>query len=824
MTIPQKKKKKKTEEAPRKWKLDQKFDMGASLPFLRRDQIHHLRKHGDFLILRKGLFRRDVLRAVGSTVIGLVCSIGLFLVLAVAVAGLFIALTALLSGPNLKALFDESNLWKHIADSDTWHGWGWVLSLLGPSWWVFTIPFAIGVLLAGILWFPTALAKFLHGRARSGETAQEHSQRRRLRWFAALLCVTGVASSLIIVWRNKLGIGASNAGDQGSLAGLAMPLAFFLGASLITLFLYVLVGARWTRWWTKDLRSLFGAMHGICICGLLGSVLLVALVFLAWWLRDLSYGGSGVAGGGIVSLVLSRLLALRGQAAADAVALGRRILAAAPMVVLNIAVVVLLLTVLLGCADVLVTMGVTQWWIGLAVFVCASAAVAILGCLIDFNRISPHYFYRDRLAEAYLQTELHEEGGLQIVRCDCSQPLRTLHDRDDGEENDRDDGEETKEKNDKNRKSKPLGPYHLILCALNLAGSRDLARKDRKSDHFIFSRAYCGSSTTGYIATGDYRRGKTKLCTAMTISGAAVSSAMGFYTSFAQAFATTLFNIRLGYWLINPRIYHTGKHQDDDPKKEEKVVYPNGREPKPWASDSWHRRPLVWLAKRYREKAVFWPKYLSHELRAATNAQHWLVNLSDGGHTGDNLGLYPLLQRRCRLIIACDGECDSDYNFDSLARAIRQIYTDENVEIDVDLRKIRPWRKGRHPRAHYVIGRIRYPNCLDDLGLDKPKFKNPDAEFESGYKADFGWIIYLKSSLMMGREPATVQAYAARHDKFPHQSTADQFFDDDQFDAYRALGYYIAESMLGDAKKVADVPTTLKLMKWCEGQWNRSSR
>ena len=38
--------------------------------------------------------------------------------------------------------------------------------------------------------------------------------------------------------------------------------------------------------------------------------------------------------------------------------------------------------------------------------------------------------------------------------------------------------------------------------------------------------------------------------------------------------------------------------------------------------------------------------------------------------------------------------------------------------------------------------------------------------------------------------------YKARHPDFPHETTADQFFDEVQFEAYRALGYVIAERTL----------------------------
>ena len=95
---------------------------------------------------------------------------------------------------------------------------------------------------------------------------------------------------------------------------------------------------------------------------------------------------------------------------------------------------------------------------------------------------------------------------------------------------------------------------------------------------------------------------------------------MGYSTFFAQAFTMTLFNLRLGYWLENPQ------------------------------------RPK---SLQRQEGGVFWPWYLGREMLTKTGSRRRLVNLSDGGHTGDNVGICPLLERRCKVIIACDAECDA---------------------------------------------------------------------------------------------------------------------------------------------------------------------
>ena len=53
-----------------------------------------------------------------------------------------------------------------------------------------------------------------------------------------------------------------------------------------------------------------------------------------------------------------------------------------------------------------------------------------------------------------------------------------------------------------------------------------------------------------------------------------------------------------------------------------------------------------------------------------------------------------------------------------------------------------------------------------------------------------GILVYLKSSLTaaLHQEPVDVIEYSMRGNDFPHQTTADQFFDESQFESYRRLG------------------------------------
>jgi len=56
-------------------------------------------------------------------------------------------------------------------------------------------------------------------------------------------------------------------------------------------------------------------------------------------------------------------------------------------------------------------------------------------------------------------------------------------------------------------------------------------------------------------------------------------------------------------------------------------------------------------------------------------------------------------------------------------------------------------------------------------------------------------LVYIKPCLT-GTEPADLLNYKSTHPGFPHESTADQWFDESQFESYRKLGHWIARAVL----------------------------
>jgi hypothetical protein len=58
--------------------------------------------------------------------------------------------------------------------------------------------------------------------------------------------------------------------------------------------------------------------------------------------------------------------------------------------------------------------------------------------------------------------------------------------------------------------------------------------------------------------------------------------------------------------------------------------------------------------------------------------------------------------------------------------------------------------------------------------------------------------LYFKSCLT-GSESNDIRDYRRLHPEFPQQSTADQWFDESQFESYRALGFTAADSIFSAA-------------------------
>jgi hypothetical protein len=229
----------------------------------------------------------------------------------------------------------------------------------------------------------------------------------------------------------------------------------------------------------------------------------------------------------------------------------------------------------------------------------------------------------------------------------------------------------------------------------------------------------------------------------MTISGAAVDPNMPLQSP-AQRALLTILNARLGWWMENPQM-----------------------------SGEWRARSPTFGVLGS----------LSRELLGLTDEKGEYIHLTDGGHF-DNSGVYELVRRRCRFIVAVDAAEDINDSSENLAAMIRLVRADFGIRIEIDTSPLRTDEKGLS-RWHVAMGVVRY----DDVDED----------------AAAGTFVFIRSSLT-GDEPADLRNYAAVDPRFPHHTTAgNQFFDEVQFESYRALGEHLAGSVFGEAAADFDV-------------------
>jgi hypothetical protein len=87
------------------------------------------------------------------------------------------------------------------------------------------------------------------------------------------------------------------------------------------------------------------------------------------------------------------------------------------------------------------------------------------------------------------------------------------------------------------------------------------------------------------------------------------------------------------------------------------------------------------------------------------------------------------------------------------------------------------------PGPHVALGLIDYP---------------PPSTSDARQR---GVLVYIKSS-MSGDENDYVIAYKANNPKFPQESTMEQLFSEEQFEAYRALGEHIGRRFVNGEDEV----------------------
>lgn len=342
-----------------------------------------------------------------------------------------------------------------------------------------------------------------------------------------------------------------------------------------------------------------------------------------------------------------------------------------------------------------------EWTWALLICLISSAGLAIwLSLWFDVNELSLNQFYRGRLVRCYLGATNQERRPNPFTGFDPKDDRWAL-------------SEFTSDSTEKYE-----GPFPIFNATLNLVHGDELAWQERRGASFTFTPDLCGYETPwhapanpqpfakleflGYQETSKYAfpQPGMHLGVPVSISGAALSPNMGSYSRAATGFLMTIFNVRLGWWLGNPRHKTTWKKAG----------------------------PTQGLA------------YLMKELLGLTNDRAGFIYVSDGGHF-ENLAIYELVRRRCRFIVACDAEEDAGFAFNGLGNAIRKCREDFGVEIDLRVDLIKPQSATALCSRHCVVGTIQYP---DQVGL--------------------GYLVYLKASLVGDEPEDVLQYHVAHPD------------------------------------------------------------
>ncbi len=639
----------------------------------------------------------------------------------------------------------------------------------------------------GLLWFGIWVIAGL--RARGGNELWQVEEGKTLPWAVLFLAplAAGFVGGLLLFAALEVLRSWSNSLDGNLNSGNWLVLTFGAPLVLIVLLLTVTLHVGFMGRFFRDRgREWFGRVGAWLLICSLGWVLLWAFSVYAplsavWlWVNKMKWTASGVGLGWVISTLAGILAGKNPNTGSPESRSKTDLLLSVTPYVFAIGLIVLLsvgsqylLVRAIGTVEAKLALGSlvsgAAWYPDAAYqayweivsgtthrpllyfFLACAAGAWLMAWRVDLNEFSMQRFYRNRLVRCYLGASNKDRKPNPFTGLDQNDdlPLADLS----------------------SHNATYQGPYHLINSTLNLVGGSELAWQERKAEPFLLSPKYCGfdvwlekrkaddahknegAEEFGFRPTLSYvyptkrtdKPGGFYVGTAMATSGAAVSPNMGYHSSPALAFLLTLFNVRLGFWAGNPR------------------------------------NKATWQ-KPGPTKAGLW--YLLAELLGFTDDTSAYVYLSDGDHF-ENLAIYELVKRRCRFIIACDAGADSDLKFGDLANAIRKCRTDIGVDIEIKTKPISLEKEDKKEESfshwHCAVGKIRY-----DLLDSDPK---------AGISAEPGILVYLKASLT-GDESVDILNYKKAHDSFPHETTADQWFSESQFESYRTLGIHVIDTLV----------------------------
>lgn len=329
-------------------------------------------------------------------------------------------------------------------------------------------------------------------------------------------------------------------------------------------------------------------------------------------------------------------------------------------------------------------------------------------------------------------------------------------------------------------------PIHLIniTIAETIAAGSNLVARDRKGKPLQLSPAGIawGGDVPGQMGVGGVDRGEDlPLANWIAISGAAVSAAIGAGTSLGTSILATLANVRLGYWWRAPRGgTATSSSSTLDLSKRSRSV----------ARD---------VSARLGSTVQ---GHLVQELQGAFDGERrrrWY--LTDGGHF-ENTGIYALLQRKVPFIVASDNGADPRYRMEDVTRLLVRARSDLGAELSfLDDQALAERLGHRSPMLEWIGSFDRLARTGTGAAKGGPIAALADIRYADD---NLGTLLLIKPRLTW-KEPPEVLAYRMRPgcSEFPQQTTGDQFFDEEQWEAYRRLGE-IAGERLFPARRPAD--------------------
>lgn len=309
-------------------------------------------------------------------------------------------------------------------------------------------------------------------------------------------------------------------------------------------------------------------------------------------------------------------------------------------------------------------------------------------------------------------------------------------------------------------------PEVRFAATANITG-QDRTPPGRRAAPFMLASGYVGGPQTGWVYTRFLERlvhepirGDLEVSAARAISGAAFAAAMGAQTRFYEFFLA-LTNVRLGAWLPNPWFVARKSQNLEN-----------------WTIPGLpSRRRLILLAREILGIHPSWSR---------------LLFCTDGGHY-DNLGLLELLRMRCALIYCFDASGGGAPLADTLAGTLAVAREELGVAITLGTPfSLVPGATNAPPfTAAGPLADLQHR--LSDAAVIVGKITYPEP-------GTTGTLIFAQADLTRDM-PYEILEYTQDDAGFPHDATADQWFNSGQFDAYHQLGRYLGQRAVDAARK-----------------------